>query len=126
MGTTSPLLIAALQPVKAAKKTSPKKKPGEMKKGKSNTQVGEQAAAQPSSVGAVPWNMNAQPETKTPAQELKEAARREKFYATRRWVEGRIGTKHHDELHRRANHVIKHGGRNLPPAAAIKEKGPLG
>lgn len=41
----------------------------------------------------------------------KENARSAKIMATREWIEGHISTTKHDQIHSRANHVIKHGGR---------------
>lgn len=43
----------------------------------------------------------------TPAMKMKEDAHSAKRMATRDWVEGRISTTKHNQIHKRANHVMK-------------------
>lgn len=49
----------------------------------------------------------------TPAMKYVKAAHDEKEKATRDWVAGRMSTKKHQQVHSRANHVIKHPERYL-------------
>ena len=39
------------------------------------------------------------------------AAHDEKLHATRKWISGEITNKKHEEVHRRADHVIKKKGK---------------
>ncbi len=52
------------------------------------------------------------------AKDTVEDAHRAKVNATRDWIEGRITSKQHAAVHKRANHVIKHRGRLAPDLAA--------
>lgn len=45
----------------------------------------------------------------SPAQQNRDNARSAKTNATRNWIEGHISTTKHDQIHRRANNVLKHG-----------------
>ena len=45
------------------------------------------------------------------ADQVVERAHHSKIMATGDWVEGRITSKRHDEIHKRADHVIKRKGK---------------
>lgn len=89
---TSVLLSGAYQ--KPAKKEKVPKVLGEKAaKGGPHTQVGE---------------LDDEMKEPTPAMRIKHMARDEKVHATRRWVSGEISDAKHNQIHRRANHAIKH------------------
>lgn len=108
--SSSPLVIAAFQPVKVAKKPAKVAVHGENAViATPHTQVGEKAAA------------DAGP---TPMQRLKMDAKDAKHSATREWVRGRMSTKEHSEIHSRADHVIRNGTRRMPDKGRLKKGGP--
>jgi hypothetical protein len=87
-----PMLIGAYQ--KPAKKSPVPKKGGEpAAKGGPHTQVGE---------------LDDELKEPTPAMKVKRIAHEEKLHATRQWVAGHLSDAKHAQVHRRANHAIKH------------------
>jgi hypothetical protein len=121
---SSPLLIAAFQPnpLKKAKGASKKVKRGEPETGPSPKggwgQFGEEAGA-----SGPPY------EPPTHTERMREQAKEEKLTATRNWVAGRIPSAEHDEIHSRANHVLRKDirkglGKGAPKGAAKSKKHP--
>jgi hypothetical protein len=121
---SSPLLIAAFQPnpLKVPKDAPKKVRRGEPKPGAAPAagygQHGELAGA------------SDYPPPKGHIEKMKEQAEEEKRTATRNWIAGRIPTAEHDEIHSRANHVLRKGlreglGKGAPKGAA-KSKKPAG
>lgn len=126
------LLAAAFEaPPKEARTSG--KKTGE-KKGKAEgaTQVGERAMSKGKKAEAPKKeHMAMSPMPYKPpsvSERLVEDAKHSKVNATRNWVEGRMSTEDHNEVHGRADHVIRHGKMRPEGAklgakpAKIKEK----
>lgn len=61
----------------------------------------KKAAPQPA-----PMPMDTMPEPPTPQERTHDHARDAKVRATQDWVEGRITSKQHEAVHKRANHVL--------------------
>jgi hypothetical protein len=142
-GASSPLTAAAFhKPVKEAKTNREGKKPGERKgRAEGATQVGERAMADSYKADTPQvWNKAIGGDDmppKTAYKQLKEHATQEKMVATKHWISGHIDTKKHNEIHERANHILRKGGSvmgrggsnydvTLPKTAKTKEKGPIG
>jgi hypothetical protein len=60
----------------------------------------------PKKVEPAPMPMDTMPEPPTPQERTHDHARDAKVRATQDWVEGRITSKQHANVHKRANHVL--------------------
>jgi hypothetical protein len=55
--------------------------------------------------------LTGKPSMESPMEKIQRDAHESKVRATRQWMDGDMTTEQHDEVHRRANAVLKHRGR---------------
>ncbi len=100
----SPLIGAlfnSVTPPSEDKKRAVKPKRGKTTKGeKSTTEPAQQHGELANSAQPITYK------EPTPREQIRDHAKREKMHATREWIEGRVSTRQHDAVHKRANHVL--------------------
>jgi hypothetical protein len=72
---------------------------------KNKTTKGEMSATEPGQQHGELANSQ-QPKMPSDAAMIREEARRQKRRTTEDWIAGRVSTKQHEHVHRRANHVL--------------------
>lgn len=134
MGKVSSLLLAAF-PAEKQKGPKTSKKTGEVPGKRAQTQHGELAGAEDAPETKTsnrkpkmatdhskakifhgsydaPISKGGKPNAESPMERVQRRAHEAKARATERWIDGGIGSKEHDDIHRRANAVLKSSKRN--------------